>query len=151
MIIFLDKLVKPKCVSCPNISYGKNCFSKNLENSYKSKEILYARSGAWTHTFLITSPECYPLHYRTKLKKLVSYVWHYQKVQKIWKSDFCHIKCWDMKHILVLPTCHEIWSCEELKQIDFGKFDLGHLVHTHLSLYSKYNTEMITYHWVSFA
>ena len=40
MTIFLDKLVKPKCVSCPNISYGKKIFSKNLENLYKSKEIL---------------------------------------------------------------------------------------------------------------
>ena len=33
-----------------------------------------------------------------------------------------------MKHILALPTCQEIWSCEELELIDFGKFDLGHPV-----------------------
>ena len=33
-----------------------------------------------------------------------------------------------MKHILALPTYQEIWSCEELGQFDFGKFDLGHPV-----------------------
>ena len=38
------------------------------------------------------------------------------------------MKCWDMKHILALPTSQEIPSCEELEQIDFGKFDLGHPV-----------------------
>ena len=44
------------------------------------------------------------------------------------KNNFYHMKCWYMKHILALPTCQEIWSCEELELIDFGNFDLGHPV-----------------------
>ena len=38
------------------------------------------------------------------------------------------MKCWDMKHILALPTCQKICSNKEPEQIDFGKFDLGHPV-----------------------
>ena len=38
------------------------------------------------------------------------------------------MKCWDMKHILALPTCQEICLVKELEQIHFGKFDLGHPV-----------------------
>ena len=38
------------------------------------------------------------------------------------------MKCWDMKHILALPTCQKICSDKEPEQIDFRKFDLGHPV-----------------------
>ena len=38
-------------------------------------------------------------------------------------QEMCH-SSWDMKHILALPTCQEICSCEELEPIDFEKFDL---------------------------
>ena len=44
------------------------------------------------------------------------------------KLFFCHMKCCDMKHILALPTYQKIYSDNELEQIDFGKFDLGHPV-----------------------
>ena len=46
------------------------------------------------------------------------------------KLFFCHMKCCDMKHILALPTYQKIYSDNELEQIDFGKFDLGHPVLT---------------------
>ena len=51
-----------------------------------------------------------------------------KKCKKYEKNTFCHMKCWDMKHILALPTCQKICSDKELEQIDFGKFDLGHPV-----------------------
>ena len=52
----------------------------------------------------------------------------FKKCKKYEKINFCHMKCWDMKHILALPTCQKICSDKELEQIDFGKFDLGHPV-----------------------
>ena len=52
----------------------------------------------------------------------------FKKCKKYEKINFCHMKCWDMKHILALPTCQKICSDKEPEQIDFGKFDLGHPV-----------------------
>ena len=50
----------------------------------------------------------------------------FKNCKKYEKITFGHMKCWDMKRILALPTCQKICSDKEPEQIDFGIFDLGH-------------------------
>ena len=50
-----------------------------------------------------------------------------KSAKKYEKITFCHMKCWDMKHILALPTSQDICSDKKLEQIDLGKFDTLYL------------------------
>ena len=55
---------------------------KNLENFYKSIQILVSLSEAWTCNLMITSLVSYPLDHRGKLENLAVYVYSIIKIQK---------------------------------------------------------------------
>ena len=56
---------------------------KNLENFYKSIQILVSLSEVWTCNLMITSLVSYPLDHRGKLENLAVYVYFIIKIQKI--------------------------------------------------------------------
>ena len=127
---------------------------KNLENFYKSIQILVSLSEVWTCNLMITSLVSYPLDHRGKLENLAVYVYFIIKIQKIpllanemYKlqthfgftnlcskvASFCPVSSQKVKNGTRTPwmylKCSKLWNVFKKRQITYQRMLVSQPIH----------------------